>query len=438
MQIFGLTITRQKDLTMPAGRGGWWPIIREAFGGAWQRNIEIKHDAVLSYHAVYACITLIASDISKLPLRFVRRDQATGVWTPSYDGDVSPLLAKPNDFQTRHQFWENWMLSKLTKGNTYVLKRRDEGERVVGLYILDPSSVQPLVSDTGEVFYQLQSDDLSGVEQNVVVPATEIIHDRFNCLFHPLVGVSPIFACGLSAIQGLSIQKTATQFFENAAMPGGILTAPGAISDDTAKRLKEHWQNNYGGDQRGRVAVLGDGLKFERMVMTSAESQLIEQLRWTSEVVCSVFHVPPYKIGVGTMPTYANIQSLNVEYFSQCLQVLIESAQTCLDEGLGIGDWTGTEFDMDALLWMDSVTQMQVLKEGVGGGFLAPDEARRKIDLLPVVGGATPYLQQQNYSLEALSKRDAQADPFDPSATTAPDEARALVTLRRELNLEAA
>ncbi|MNL46446.1 hypothetical protein D3C87_1691570 [compost metagenome] len=27
-------------------------------------------------------------------------------------------------------------------------------------------------------------------------------------------------------------------------------------------------------------------------------------------------------------------------------------------------------------------------------------------------GGATPYLQQQNFSLSALSKRDAQADPF--------------------------
>ena len=30
----------------------------------------------------------------------------------------------------------------------------------------------------------------------------------------------------------------------------------------------------------------------------------------------------------------------------------------------------------------------------------------------PVEGGGTPYLQQQNFSLSALAKRDAQQDPF--------------------------
>jgi phage portal protein BeeE len=31
----------------------------------------------------------------------------------------------------------------------------------------------------------------------VIVPAREIIHDRFNCLFHPLVGISPLYAAAL-------------------------------------------------------------------------------------------------------------------------------------------------------------------------------------------------------------------------------------------------
>ena len=33
----------------------------------------------------------------------------------------------------------------------------------------------------------------------------------------------------------------------------------------------------------------------------------------------------------------------------------------------------------------------------------------------PVEGGDSPYLQQQNYSLEALAKRDAASDPFAPA-----------------------
>ncbi|WP_416381322.1 hypothetical protein, partial [Klebsiella pneumoniae] len=38
------------------------------------------------------------------------------------------------------------------------------------------------------------------------VPAREVIHDRFNCLFHPLIGLSPIYAAGLAAMQGHHIQ----------------------------------------------------------------------------------------------------------------------------------------------------------------------------------------------------------------------------------------
>jgi phage portal protein BeeE len=51
---------------------------------------------------------------------------------------------------------------------------------------------------------------------------------------------------------------------------------------------------------------------------------------------------------------------------------------------------------------------------------LSPNEARRDENMPPVVGGESPYLQQQNYSLLALSKRDAQADPFATSTPALP------------------
>src|SRR5690606_33741915 len=152
---------------------------------------------------------------------------------------------------------------------------------VAALYLLDPATVTPLVSESGDVFYQLQADNLSGVPQSVVVPASEIIHDRFNCLFHPLVGPSPIYACGLAATQGLRIQNNSARFFGNMSRPSGILTAPGAISDETAARLKASWEANYSGENIGKVAVLGDDLKYQPMSVTPEDAQLIEQLKWT-------------------------------------------------------------------------------------------------------------------------------------------------------------
>ena len=50
------------------------------------------------------------------------------------------MLRKPNRYQTRIKFVEQWMMSKLTAGNTYVLKQRDERSVVTALYVLDPAT----------------------------------------------------------------------------------------------------------------------------------------------------------------------------------------------------------------------------------------------------------------------------------------------------------
>lgn len=411
-RFIGWLGSTKKGYSAP-GSGGWQSIVRESYTGAWQRGVEIRQEDVLSNHAVFACQTLIASDISKLRVKLVKKDE-DGIWTEVANPAYSPVLRKPNHFQNRIQFFESWVLSKLQRGNTYVLKERDNRGVVKALYVLDPTLVRPLVADNGAVYYQLHGDKLAGLEKDeVVVPASEIIHDRFNTFYHPLVGLSPIYAAGLPAMQGLSIQQDSTLFFQNGAQPGGILTAPGAISEDTARRLKEYWDTNFTGKNRGKVAVLGDNLKYEAMKTKAVDAQLIEQLKWSAETICGIYHVPPYKAGIGSLPSYNNVQALNLEYYSSCLQALIEAIEICLDEGLGMdGVSMGVEFDTDELLRMDAMTQMDVLEKSKGK--LTVNEQRRRLNAKPVEGGDTVYLQEQDHSLAWLARRDAQ--PIDAPA----------------------
>jgi HK97 family phage portal protein len=405
-----------------ADRSQNWLRIFESYTGAWQQNQVLNRETILTYHAVYTCLSLIASDIAKLPVNLIRED-GDGIWRPTTSPAYSPVIRRPNHYQNRIQFWETWLLSKLSRGNTYGLKERDARGVVIKVYVLDPDRTIPMIADDGSVWYQLMYSRLAGLLEPVLVPAREIIHDRMNCIYHPLIGTSPVWAAAIAATQGMAIQAGSAAFFANASQPGGILTAPGAIGDNTALRLKATWETNFTGANAGRVAVLGDGLKYERLALTSVEAQLIEQLKWTAEVVCSTFHVPPYKIGLGAMPTNNNVQALNVEYYSQCLQSLIEAAELCFDEGLEMAADLGVEFDVENLLRMDSVTQMNVLKEGIGAAIYSPNEARAKLDLPPVEGGETPYLQQQNYSLSALARRDADGPaPASPGPGGSPAE----------------
>ena len=427
MRIFGLEIKRAPVNAAPIDSNrSWWPVIREAFTGAWQRNVEWATPTVLAHHAVYACVTLIANDIGKLRFKLVQLEDSD-IWTETQSAAFSPVLRRPNRYQTHIQFKQWWVTSKLIAGNTYGLKVRDSRDIVTAIYLLDPKRVQPLVSPDGSVFYQLSEDNLSGLQESAIqVPASEIIHDRMNCLFHPLVGISPIFAAGSAANIGLQIQENSTSFFGNGSNPGGILTAPGSISDATATRLKTHWETNYGGPANsGKVAVVGDGLKFEPMRMTSVDAQMIEQLKWTAEVVCSTFHVPPYMIGVGAMPSYNNVEALGQQYYSQCLQSLIEEMEACLDEGLGLeamkvaGRWMGIELDLDGLLRMDSSTLMETLTKGVSGSILKTNEARRRLNLVPVAGGDEIMRQQQDFPISQLATRTDLAKPAEQAPAPA-------------------
>jgi phage portal protein BeeE len=70
MRIFGLTIglaSKEKTLSSvgAVGSRGWWPLIREAAPGNWQRNKDESLESVLQYAPAFSCITLISSDISK-------------------------------------------------------------------------------------------------------------------------------------------------------------------------------------------------------------------------------------------------------------------------------------------------------------------------------------------------------------------------------------
>lgn len=435
MKVFGWEFTRVRRKnttysfqTLERSRG-WWPLVQEGFMGAWQRNMVTRTEDILTYHAVYACIRLISTDIAKLRIKFIEQARE-GIWIETTNSAYSPVLRTPNHFQTRQQFLECWMVSKLVHGNTYVLKQRDNRGgpnqgNVVAMYVLDPRRVQVKVAPDSSVYYSLSSDPLSTLEQAIVVPASEIIHDLMLPLYHPLCGVSPLTACALAATQGLRLQNQSVDFAANGSQPSGVLSTVQDIDEDQAQAIQKNWQEQFTGNNAGKVAVIGLDMKYQPMMMKLVDAQFIDQLKITAEQVCSAFGVPPYMVGVGPMPTYNNIEALNQQYYSQALQFQIEAIEATLDKGLEVAERKGVELDLDGLLRMDSATKADVAAKVIKAG-VSPNEVRQRyFGLGPVTGGDQPYFQQQDFSLEALAKRDAREDPFASKTATAPQPATA-------------
>jgi HK97 family phage portal protein len=422
----------------PESRPGplWYPLqsISEPFTGAWQRNISARPQSIATFPAVFASISRIVSDVSKVGWTLMEQDKDS-IWTAVRSPAFSSLLDKPNDYQGPVAFRESWLVSKLVHGNAYIFKERDgrgtgptQGS-VRALYVLDAARTRPLVADDGSIFYQTARDNLAGIgEDELVIPASEIIHDVMIPFFHPLCGVSPLVAAALTASTGTMIQKNAASFFANQSRPSGILIAPGRISQDDANRLKEHWEQHYAGENTGRVAVVGDGLKYEMMGQTAVDAQLLEQLKYSAEQVAMAFGLAGYMIGAGPLPNMNNIEALIQQYYSQTLQPYFAKMAWLMTDGIGANAVQSrtysVRFNFDDLFALDMATLMKALSDGVRAGVLAPNEGRKRAGYKPVAGGDSPYLQHQDYSLAALAKRDSKPDPFasdaSPSAPPAP------------------
>lgn len=408
----------QGSLSSIGGHNTGWlgTIVGDHYPGAWQCNDELKCESLLAHPAVYACTTMISSDIGKMEFQVKRKTQ-DGIWSKISDAAIERVLKNPNHYQNENEFRVSWILSKIIHGVAYVLIDRDNRGKPKAFHVLDPARVKPGVADDGSIWYNLSLDRLTGIEEdNLQVPAEDIIDDAYAPLYHVKggIGLGPLYACAVQVANGLRIVRTSSDFFANNSRPGGILTAPGHISDDTAKELREKF-SQYRGAKQGGIAVVGDGLKFETMSYSASDSQLVEQLNLSVDMVAMVFRVPLFKLRQTTPPNSA--EAMNREYFDSCLGHLIESMGKHLDRAFDIyGTDKGIELDSSFLFRLDSAARNARNKEAIAGGWMTVNEVRALEDLPPVDGGDTVYLQQQNFSIEALNKRDAMANPFDPKA----------------------
>jgi len=401
--------------------------VHEPFAGAWQRNISNANPRdpnLLAFSGVYACVTIIMQDMAKMALRAMKL-AADGVTEEV--NTASPyhrLLRRPNQYQTSIQFMMLYMACRLLRGNTYVYQEFDARGVPNRWHLLHPDRTTAMVDpETKEVYYEYAAHptDMFKVigfemEGRWRIPSRFVIHDRINCLWHPLIGTSPLFAAAVTAMTGGRILMNTERLFANMSRPSGVLTAPGEIHDTTAERLKREFESNYSEGNLGRTAVLGDGLEWKGMVMTSTDAQLIEQLKWTIEDVARCFRVPMYLLADITRMTYKNSEQAAQSYFSGCLQYHVEDIEQLFTTAFGMDESKEyVAFDIRSMFRMDMNERFTAYKSGIAAGVLAPNEARRWEGLGPVKGGEEPRMQMQYVPLSTPV-----ADPTAPAPAPAP------------------
>lgn len=424
----GLIRSPQTAQSVPVGVGGLWPVSGGMLGwsdgdtntGTWQRGLSrgAYSPSVLMFSAVYACVSIISGDVAKIRIGVWKKDAKDGlVEQTTYP--LARILRVPNSYQTRIDFWQMWMVSTLLTGNAYIYVVLDGAQRPMEWHVLDPRRVRPLVSEDGDVFYELETDKLAGIDEPIRIPARYVIHHRLMTVGHPLIGVTPLYAAALSASMGTKILESANKFFRNQGRPSGMLTAPGKISKETAITLQRYWNEHYAGDNSGKIAVAGDGLEFKAITLNAVDSQLIEQLRFSINDVARCFRVPGFMLGDLDKVSYKNTETLARAYYSGCLQYHFEAIENRLDTFFGLPVDMETKFNLDDLLRTDMDVRFNSYRTALQSSFMTINEVREREDLPRVEGGDEPLVQMQYGPLSAAMNKP---DPAAPAPTPPPPD----------------
>ncbi len=353
------------------GSTGWGP------GMVWRGGTSQGIDQALRLSAVFACLRILSEAISTLPFDTYLRFQGTRrVYRPR------PAFM---DFahRSRIDYLSQIVLSMLTDGNAYVFLVRDPLGGVIDSIVLDPGMVAVARNRAGQVEYRVQSK---------LMDPLEIMHIKGMSLPGQITGLSPIGYARESIGLGLATQRFGAGFFENGALPGAVLEAPGKFSPDAAKMFAEMWNDNHQGiGNAHKVGVLTEGAKLSQVSITPEDSQFIETRRFQVPDIARIYGVPPHLIADAERSTSwgSGLAEQNMSFGQYTLRPLcerIEEGHTSLMPGLGLPD-VFTKLNLDALLRAALKERYDSYAVGINTGFMVPNEARKLEDLPPLPGG---------------------------------------------------
>ena len=290
--------TEAKDsaaVTSTLGGLGWpQPMLYAALGGyASNTGVPVTPFTSLQAAAVYACIRAISQDIATLQ-PFIRRRLIGGGYQRELRHPLNKLFRRPNRWQTWFEFIGYAVTSLCLRGNAFIVVERDKDANPIELVPIAPDRATIMLTDDGELWYRINSRRLG---YGLLVPPDDMIHVK-NISMDGYVGVSPIAIAQDVIGLALATQQHGGILFRQGGQIGGVISHPGQLSKEASDRVANSWRETHAGVQNAhKVAILEEGMSFNKVAITNEEAQFLETRRFQVIDICRLYGVPPHRLG---------------------------------------------------------------------------------------------------------------------------------------------
>jgi len=266
-----------------AGFAGW-------IGWASASGLSVTSHNAVDVPAVFCAARVIAEGVAQVPVRILQDtyngDERTSVVAREHWAHKL-LSVKPNGWQTSFEFREGMVFNAVIGRGAIAIKNVVNGE------------VRELLPVPAGSWTVEQLPDWSLRFRVDYVDKTHGYFTRDQVFY--LRGPSLDGFDGLPAIRqareaiGLSraLERQQAKLAGNGGKPSGVLSFKNKLGAETKKALQDTWQQKFGINGEGGIAILDGDASFQSMTMTSVDAQHMETRRFQIEEIARAFRVQP-------------------------------------------------------------------------------------------------------------------------------------------------
>ncbi len=360
-------------------------------------GISVSPNSAMRVPAVACAVGLIAETVGSLPAKaYSRATKEAATNHPAYrlihDG--------ANPWTSAQALREQITTDALLTGNGYAAVTRLSDGTPFEMHRLDPATVKPDTAPDGEPFYTVQTNG-----RDVVYSFADILH------LQPFGGVSPI-TLGREAIAlSIAFERHIGGVFANGGRPSGVIKSPRSMDVDAKKKVAASWFSTHGGKSAGGTAILDEGMDYQQLSMTLADTQFAENRLEQIREIARVFRIPPTLLFELTRGTWSNSEQMMRQFYSLCLQPWLRAWEWAYSRVLFTPQEKlayYTEFTIDGLLSADHAAKANAYSQYRGMGALTANEVRAGLNLAPLDGGD---VLQNPFTTSGTSTPNAQENP---------------------------
>lgn len=349
----------------------------------------------------FTCLKMLSETLAKMPIKYYQKTDKGII--EAEQTETSKLLTKrPNPFMTPTTFWNTVEINRNHYGNAYVymrkkfVRKRYGGEfKIIDLWVMQSNCVQIVVDDAG-IFagvgrlWYVYTDQTSG--RQYVFSTDEVMHFKTSFSFDGITGL-PVQQILKETVNGASAsQEFMNGMYESGLTAKATLEYTGELNEDAKEALRQSFEEfGSGAKNVGRVLPVPLGMKLTPLDIKLTDSQFFELKKYTALQIAAALGIKPNQINDYSKSSYANSELQQLSFYVDTELFIIKQYEEEINYKMTTEEEQDSGFyykyNEKVLFRTDSKTQMEYLKNGVGGSIIMPNEARRKLDMPDAAGG---------------------------------------------------